>query len=85
MWRCILIIVRALKDDEIKALHEAAGLAGLDAIYEIHEARELERARPPARVGQGCSAASVHYLGSVVEISSPVVPSLPMSSTALNR
>lgn len=42
--RCILIIVRALKDDEIKALHEAAGMAGLDAIYEVHEMRELERA-----------------------------------------
>ncbi len=42
--RCVLIIVRALKDDEIKALHEAAGLAGLDAIYEVHEECELERA-----------------------------------------
>lgn len=42
--RCILIIVRALEDDEIKALHEAAGLAGLEAIYEVHEERELERA-----------------------------------------
>lgn len=42
--RCILIIVRALKDDEIRALHEAAGLAGMEAIYEVHEERELERA-----------------------------------------
>ena len=42
--RCILIIVRALKDDEIKALQESAGLAGLEAIFEIHEERELERA-----------------------------------------
>ena len=42
--RCILIIVRALEDDAIKALHEAAGIAGLDALYEIHEERELEKA-----------------------------------------
>ena len=42
--RCILIIVRALQDDEIKALRDAAGIAGLDALYEIHEERELERA-----------------------------------------
>jgi indole-3-glycerol phosphate synthase len=41
---CILIIVRALADDEIKALRDAAGLAGLDALYEIHEERELEKA-----------------------------------------
>ena len=42
--RCILIIVRALNDDEIRALDFAARLAGLDALYEIHEAAELERA-----------------------------------------
>lgn len=42
--RCILIIVRALNDDEIRALDYAARLAGLDALYEIHEAAELERA-----------------------------------------
>jgi indole-3-glycerol phosphate synthase len=42
--RCILIIVRALEDDEIRALDQAARIAGLDALYEIHEASELERA-----------------------------------------
>lgn len=42
--RAILIIVRALSDDEIKALRDAAGIAGLDALYEIHEERELEKA-----------------------------------------
>ena len=42
--RCILIIVRALEDDEVKRLRDAAGIAGLDALYEIHEERELERA-----------------------------------------
>lgn len=42
--RCILIIVRALEDDEIKALRDAAGIAGLDVLYEIHEERELEKA-----------------------------------------
>ena len=37
-------VPRALDDDEIKALRDAAGLAGLDALYEIHEERELEKA-----------------------------------------
>lgn len=40
----ILIIVRALTDDEIKALHEAAAAAGLDALFEIHNEDELQRA-----------------------------------------
>lgn len=42
--RCILIIVRALELDEIKALRDSAEIAGLDIIYEIHEEYELEKA-----------------------------------------
>ena len=38
----ILIIVRALEDDEMKALRDAADFAGLDVLYEIHEEHELE-------------------------------------------
>ena len=37
----ILIIVRALADDEIKILAAAAQAAGLDALFEIHHEREL--------------------------------------------
>lgn len=40
----ILIIVRALNDDEIRVLSSAAQLAGLDALFEIHHEAELERA-----------------------------------------
>jgi indole-3-glycerol phosphate synthase len=41
--RAILIIVRALDDDTINELYEAANLAGLDALFEIHTEAELER------------------------------------------
>ncbi len=40
----ILIIVRALNDDEIKALQAAAHVAGLEALFEIHHEAELARA-----------------------------------------
>ena len=40
----ILIIVRALNDDEITTLFSAAKAAGLDALFEIHHEAELERA-----------------------------------------
>ena len=40
----ILIIVRALDDTEIKTLFEAAKFAGLDALFEIHNESELDRA-----------------------------------------
>jgi len=40
----ILIIVRALTDEEIEALRNAATAAGLDALFEIHNEEELKRA-----------------------------------------
>jgi indole-3-glycerol phosphate synthase len=40
----ILIIVRALQDEEIRALHAAAKAAGLDVLFEIHNREELTRA-----------------------------------------
>ncbi|EDY82981.1 indole-3-glycerol phosphate synthase [Verrucomicrobiia bacterium DG1235] len=40
----ILIIVRALTDNQMTALRRAADLAGLDSLYEIHSEPELERA-----------------------------------------
>ncbi|HNX05634.1 MAG TPA: indole-3-glycerol phosphate synthase TrpC, partial [Opitutales bacterium] len=42
--RAILIIVRALSDDEALRLRDAAGEAGLDSLFEIHSEPELERA-----------------------------------------
>jgi len=42
--RAILVIVRALSDDEMKRIFEAASLAGLDVLVEVHEEREVERA-----------------------------------------
>lgn len=40
----ILIIVRALDDAEITLLFRSANAAGLDALFEIHDERDLERA-----------------------------------------
>jgi len=40
----ILIIVRALDDDEISRLHGAANAAGLDALFEVHAEGEIGRA-----------------------------------------
>lgn len=42
--RCILIIVRGLTDAEIRPIHRAAKLAGLDTLFEVHDEAELARA-----------------------------------------
>jgi len=40
----VLLIVRALSDDQLRAMLETAGEAGIDALVEVHDAAELERA-----------------------------------------
>lgn len=40
----ILIIVAALNDAEIRELYEAASLAGMDSLFEVHNQQELDRA-----------------------------------------
>ena len=41
---CILIIMAAVDDDTAAALEDAAETLGLDALIEVHDERELERA-----------------------------------------
>jgi indole-3-glycerol phosphate synthase len=40
----VLLIVAALGDDELRSLHETASAAGLDALVEVHDHGELDRA-----------------------------------------
>lgn len=41
---CILIIMASTTDDEAKALYEAAGEWGMDALIEVHNREQLDRA-----------------------------------------
>ena len=40
----VLLIVRALEDEQLRALHEQARAIDLDCLVEVHDAEELERA-----------------------------------------
>jgi indole-3-glycerol phosphate synthase len=75
--RCILIIVRALADDEIKALRDAAGIAGLDAIYEIHEERELEKALKFSPKILGVNNRDLKRFKTDLAISEYLIPQIP--------
>lgn len=75
--RCILIIVRALESDEIKALRDAAGIAGLDILYEIHEERELEKALrfDPSIIG--VNNRDLKHFNTDLAVSEFLIPQIP--------
>ena len=81
----ILIIVRALTDDEIKILHVAANAAGLDALFEIHNELELERAvRHGARI-IGVNNRDLAVFKTDLSLSERLIPQFPGGVIAVSE
>ncbi|HEY3754714.1 MAG TPA: indole-3-glycerol phosphate synthase TrpC [Opitutaceae bacterium] len=81
----ILIIVRALTDDEIKTLQGAARAAGLDALYEIHSEPELERAvRHGARI-IGVNNRDLAIFRTDLALSERLIPLLPSDAIGVSE
>lgn len=81
----ILIIVRALSDEDIKVLHGAATAAGLDALFEIHDEAELERAlRHGARI-VGVNNRDLAIFKTDLALSERLIPQFPTSVTAVSE
>ena len=75
--RCILIIVRALETAEMKALYEAATLAGMDAIFEVHTAAEIETALPLNPRIIGVNNRDLTRFVTDLSISEDLIPQIP--------
>ena len=81
----ILIIVRALTDDEITALHQAATAAGLDALFEIHTAEELRRAvQHKARI-IGVNNRDLAIFKTDLGLSERLIPQFPKDVVAVSE
>jgi indole-3-glycerol phosphate synthase len=81
----ILIIVRALNDDEIAALHGAATAAGLDALFEIHTADELQRAlQHKARI-IGVNNRDLAVFKTDIGLSERLIPQFPKDVIAVSE
>ena len=87
----ILIIVRALDDDEITALFHAARVAGLDALFEIHNEAELDRAMRHDATIIGVNNRDLAIFKTDLGLSERLIPQFPRGfgdrcpSSRLNR
>ena len=81
----VLIIVRALADDEINILHDAARLAGLDALFEIHTEPELARALAHGATLIGVNNRDLAIFQTDLGLSERLIPLFPPGVTAISE
>jgi indole-3-glycerol phosphate synthase len=81
----ILIIVRALTDDEIKALHSAADAAGLDALFEIHNEADLARALVHEAKIIGVNNRDLAVFKTDLTLSERLIPQFPKGIIAVSE
>jgi indole-3-glycerol phosphate synthase len=81
----ILIIVRALTDEEIKSLAAAAHLAGLDALFEIHTEPEIARAVAHGAKIIGVNNRDLAIFQTDLGLSERLIPRFPRESIAVSE
>jgi len=81
----ILIIVRALTDNEIRTLHAAADAAGLDALFEIHNETELERAVAHGASIIGVNNRDLAIFKTDLALSERLIPQFPRDVIAVSE
>ncbi|MDB6165470.1 MAG: Indole-3-glycerol-phosphate synthase [Lacunisphaera sp.] len=81
----ILIIVRALTDEEIGALHHAATAAGLDALFEIHTFEELQRALQHRAKIIGVNNRDLSVFTTDLALSERLIPHFPKNVMAVSE
>jgi indole-3-glycerol phosphate synthase len=81
----ILIIVRALTDEEIAPLAAAAAAAGLDALFEIHAEAELERALRHGAKIIGVNNRDLAIFQTDLGLSERLIPQFPREVIAVSE
>jgi len=81
----ILIIVRALDDNEITALHQAATAAGLDTLFEIHNEEELRRAVQHGAKIIGVNNRDLAIFKTDLGLSERLIPQFPQDVVAVSE
>jgi indole-3-glycerol phosphate synthase len=81
----ILIIVRALDDDEIRVIHGAARAAGLAALFEVHVEGEIERAMSHGAEVIGVNNRDLAAFKTDLALSERLIPLLPPGVIAVSE
>lgn len=81
----ILIIVRALTDDEIKLLFTSAQAAGLDSLFEIHNEAELDRSLGHGAKIIGVNNRDLAIFKTDLSLSERLIPKFPRAITAVSE
>jgi indole-3-glycerol phosphate synthase len=81
----ILIIVRALDDNEIRILHGAARAAGLEALFEVHSEGEIERALSHGARVVGVNNRDLAVFKTDLALSERLIPMLPAGVVAVSE
>ena len=81
----ILIIVRALGEDEIRFLHGAARAVGLAALFEVHAEEEIERARAHGAELIGVNNRDLASFTTDLGLSERLIPRFPAGVTSVSE
>jgi indole-3-glycerol phosphate synthase len=81
----ILIIVRALSDDEIELLHGASRAAGLDALFEVHDEEEVDRALGHGAAIIGVNNRDLSVFRTDLAFSERLIPRFSASAIAVSE
>jgi len=81
----ILIIVRALDDNEIRILHAAARAAGLAALFEVHSEDEIERAAAHGAEAIGVNNRDLSVFKTDLALSERLIPRFPAGVAAVSE
>ena len=79
----ILIIVRALNDEEMATLYRCANLAGLDSIFEIHNEDDLERAVSAEAKIIGVNNRNLATFTTDLALSETLIPQIPEACASI--
>ena len=82
---CILLIVAALEDAQMRDLHQQAGELGMDVLVEVHDAQELERALALDLDLVGINNRDLHTFNTRLETTLELLPRIPPEVTVITE